>query len=140
MRVDLGRRQVGVAEQFLNGTQVGATVEQVRREAVAQRVWMGRYGRSMVENAAHVSGGERFSLPVREERVADLVVCATTHGRGQESLATLAEPLVHLGHRRCAEWHLPLLGAFAHDRGASVGDIDVVQTQTAELADASPLP
>ena len=38
VRVDLGRREVLVAQQLLDDTQVGATVEQVRRERVAQRV------------------------------------------------------------------------------------------------------
>ena len=36
--VDLGRRQAGVAQQFLERTQVGAAREKVRREAVTQGV------------------------------------------------------------------------------------------------------
>src|SRR5438477_11915008 len=36
MRVNLRRRDVGVAEHFLNGTKVGATLEQVCGERVSQ--------------------------------------------------------------------------------------------------------
>ena len=38
VRVDLRRRDAGVAEHFLHLPQVGAAGEQVRGEAVAQRV------------------------------------------------------------------------------------------------------
>ena len=38
VRVDLGRAQALVARELLNAAQVGAVVEQVRGEAVAQRV------------------------------------------------------------------------------------------------------
>ena len=38
VRVDLRRRQVGVAEELLDDPQVGAAVEEVRGERVAQRV------------------------------------------------------------------------------------------------------
>src|SRR4051812_17194855 len=39
MRVELGRRDVGVPEHLLDGTQVAAAGEQVGREGVPQRVW-----------------------------------------------------------------------------------------------------
>src|SRR5687768_4948594 len=38
VRVDLGRAEALVPEQLLHAAQVGAVVEQVRREAVAERV------------------------------------------------------------------------------------------------------
>ena len=38
VRVDRGGRDVGVAEQQLHDAQVGAVIEQVRRERVAQHV------------------------------------------------------------------------------------------------------
>ena len=36
--VELGRREIGMAEHFLNAAEVGAALEQVRRERVAQEV------------------------------------------------------------------------------------------------------
>jgi len=38
VRIDLGGRDVGVAEKLLNGAQVGAAVEQVAGEGMAQNV------------------------------------------------------------------------------------------------------
>src|SRR5690349_10834911 len=38
VRVDLRRREVGVAEHQLNGAQVGAALEQMRRERMPQHV------------------------------------------------------------------------------------------------------
>ena len=38
MRVDLGRREALVAEQLLHDAQIGAAIEQVRRERMAERV------------------------------------------------------------------------------------------------------
>jgi len=40
VRVELRRRQVGVAEHLLDGAQVGASLQQVRGERVAQEVRM----------------------------------------------------------------------------------------------------
>ena len=39
MRVDLSRRETGVAEQRLHAAQICATVKQMGRETVAQLVW-----------------------------------------------------------------------------------------------------
>ena len=38
MRVTLGRAQARVAEQLLNGAEVGAALQQVRREGMTQRM------------------------------------------------------------------------------------------------------
>ena len=38
VRVELGRREIGVPEHLLHGAEVGAALEQVRRERVAQEV------------------------------------------------------------------------------------------------------
>src|SRR5436309_2887424 len=49
VRVDLGRRQAGVAQHLLDAAQVGTALEQVRRRAVPQAVrpdvGCARYGR-----------------------------------------------------------------------------------------------
>ena len=38
VRIDLGRRNIGVAQHFLNNAQIGAIAEQVGREAVPEKV------------------------------------------------------------------------------------------------------
>lgn len=42
LRVDLGRRDAGMTEEFLNRTQIRPAFEKVHRIAVAQRVGSGR--------------------------------------------------------------------------------------------------
>jgi hypothetical protein len=39
MRVDLSRRDIAMAEQHLDHTQIGSMIEEVRRKCVSQRVW-----------------------------------------------------------------------------------------------------
>jgi hypothetical protein len=39
MRVYLGRRDVSVSQHFLHGNQIGASLEQMRREAVPEGMW-----------------------------------------------------------------------------------------------------
>jgi hypothetical protein len=38
MRIDLGRGNIGMPEHFLDDAQIGAVPEEVRREAVTQKV------------------------------------------------------------------------------------------------------
>ena len=60
--VALGRRQAGMAEQFLDRAQVAAGAEQVRRKAVAQR--MRRRGRRQAEITAQC-----LHLPLHQARM-----------------------------------------------------------------------
>jgi hypothetical protein len=60
MRVDLRRRNVTVSEQLLNGTRIGAVLQQMRRKAVSQRVWRnifdaGRFPVSLDHGPRHLS-------------------------------------------------------------------------------------
>jgi hypothetical protein len=65
--VQLGRRKIGVTQQFLYGAEVCAPVEKVGGVGVAQSVGMGRTGGPAVENAANVTGSEAMAPPVQEE-------------------------------------------------------------------------
>ena len=42
VRINLRGRKAGVAEQRLDAAQIGAAIEQVRRETMAQLVWTDR--------------------------------------------------------------------------------------------------
>src|SRR2546423_9435948 len=50
VRVDLRGRNVDVAEHFLNGSQIGTTLEQMGRERVTKRVRRDRFGYSNLIN------------------------------------------------------------------------------------------
>jgi hypothetical protein len=56
--VALRGRHVGVAQQFLNRSEIGTTVEQMRGEAVSECVWMGGAHRSTIDDASHVARRE----------------------------------------------------------------------------------
>ena len=71
MSVTLGGGEVGVTQQLLDRSQVGASVEQVRGEGVTEGVGMGGRGGATVEDAAHVTGCEAVAPVVDEERVGD---------------------------------------------------------------------
>src|SRR5205807_8968254 len=44
VRVELGRGQVGVPEHFLDGAQVGAPLQEMRRERMAEQVRVDAFG------------------------------------------------------------------------------------------------
>ncbi len=50
MRIDLGGAETGVAQQLLNCTEVGPSIEQMCRSTVSERVWTGNSsGRGLKE-------------------------------------------------------------------------------------------
>jgi T5SS/PEP-CTERM-associated repeat protein len=71
--VDLRRGQTGVAEHLLHAADVGPTVEQVRREAVPQRVGRGpqvepRHLQVLLERAGDAACREPLAEPIGEQR------------------------------------------------------------------------
>ena len=67
MSVDLCRLQAGVPQQFLHHPEVGAPVQEVGGEAVAEGVGVGRDRRSPVEHPSDVTGPQPMSPPVEEQ-------------------------------------------------------------------------
>jgi hypothetical protein len=71
--VDLGRRHVGVAQHLLDGAQVGAALQQVRRERVAEEVGVHTIGveaRPLGEAAKdqeRAGPGQRAAARVQEQ-------------------------------------------------------------------------
>src|SRR5207247_3804482 len=72
MRVNLRRRQIGVAEHQLNRAQVGAPLEQVGRKRMAEDVWADRARqvrppRVPLENLPEADAAERTAARVEEQ-------------------------------------------------------------------------
>src|SRR4051794_31995692 len=73
MRVQLGRAEIRVAEHLLDAPQVGAALEQVRRERVAQEVWVDALGLEAraageaAQDQESACAGEAATLRVQEE-------------------------------------------------------------------------
>src|SRR5690242_3777132 len=73
LRVDLGRRDVRVAEELLHLAQAGAGAEHMRREAVAQSVRRHAPGKAGIagvalEDEPEALAGQPLAAPVDEER------------------------------------------------------------------------
>src|SRR5262245_28475589 len=89
VRVDLRRGQIGMAEHHLNRAQVGAALEQMRRERVPHDVWAQRAPQAglasvALQNLPEADARQRSTAGVDEEHVAN-------RARGT-SLATWASP------------------------------------------------
>src|SRR5918994_4405206 len=73
VRIELGGREVGVTQHLLNAPQVGAALEQVRRERVAQQVGVDALGvepglrREASQDQEGAGAGERTPARVEEE-------------------------------------------------------------------------
>jgi hypothetical protein len=71
--IELGRGEIGVAEHLLDGAEVGAALEQVRGERVAQEVRVDarrvetRLLGELAEDQERTGAGERAPLRVQEE-------------------------------------------------------------------------
>jgi len=78
VRIDLGRRQSTVAEQLLDGAQIGAGIEKMGREGMTQhvRARVGRLRRVSqrgLDTALHGSARQTPAPPSREERYASVL-------------------------------------------------------------------
>src|SRR3954470_12516197 len=73
VRIELGRRQIRVAEHLLDGAEVGAALQQVGRERVPQDVRMdavrveSRLLRQLAEDQERAGARERAALGVQEQ-------------------------------------------------------------------------
>ena len=69
MRIDLGRTEVGVSQEFLHDAQIGPVVEQMGREGMAQHVRMN----GLVETGLHGVFVEQILDPPGRERLVGMV-------------------------------------------------------------------
>src|SRR5581483_9857066 len=121
VRVELGGRQIGVPEHFLNRTEVGAALEEVGREGVPQQVWMdalgveaGRLGEAAQDEEC-ACARERAALGVEEEL-------------GPMPLVEVRPPVCEVAAKRlhclAADRHDPLLRALADAANEATFKID----------------
>ena len=73
VRVDLRRRQIGMTEHQLNGAEIGAALEQMRRERMPQYVRAERRGETgpaavLLEDLPETDAAERTAARVDEKR------------------------------------------------------------------------
>ena len=74
MRISLGRAEIGMTQQFLNGPQIGPGLKQVRREGMPQGVWAdalsdGGTPDRLPDDAIHAARRETAAAKVQEQRM-----------------------------------------------------------------------
>jgi hypothetical protein len=128
MSVDLRGTYVGVAEQLLDRSQIGAALEEVRRVRVPKRVRMERSAigeRIAGEDSPRVPGRQATAPGVDEER-----------GRGLLQELGSGGPKIR-GNRvasRAAQREPPDLRAFAEHRDRGPAQVDGLDVETATFA------
>ena len=149
MRVDLGRCEALVAEKLLDHAQVGPTVEEMGREAVAERVWrdthrQAREAAEPVEAVPQAANHERITEVVEEDLRRVGRVHDTGSGPGRQPAGSSPEkdrsPIRQVGREgqpcRPAEEADPLLATLAQDAQLTAPEIEGIGGCTGELADA----
>ena len=130
-RVHLGRAQARVAEQLLDDAKVGATVEQVRREAVAECMWMARDRRAPVEYPSHVARAEPRASSVQQHR-------SRRRLRAGEHWPPPLEVRRERLDARAAHGQPPSLRALAPDAHRGDVELEVADVESAAFGDAQP--
>src|SRR3569623_3243336 len=125
VRVDFGRRDIGVAEQRLDRAEVRAVLDEVRRERVAHLV-----GRDLAAGQPHAGlarvGPERLPEPLARHGSAAL--CqehAALRRVYEECRAILGEVLLEPIARTRADWHEPGYLALAGDADKAVRQVEI---------------
>jgi hypothetical protein len=130
VRVDLGRRNVDVTQQLLNGGQIGPTLEQMRGKRVPQGV------RGDAALNACATGGYLHEIP-------DTLPTDRLAARIQEDMpgaATTIELTPHprqiaaqCAHGRAADGHKALFATLAEDQKQTLVEIEVRHGESGKL-------
>ena len=126
VRVDLGRRQVLVAQQLLDHSQVGAAVEQVRGEGMPQRM----RGDADREPGANAQPVEAVAQAAHTERTAEMVQEDLGRRRirrsaaFEEDRAAVLEVVLERLPCRAAKQPDPFLASLAEDPDLSTPQVE----------------
>src|SRR5450759_5386390 len=135
VRVALRRRERGVAEELLDGPEVRAGREEMRRERVPERVRRGVAGNRRrkdrpVEDAPHAAVRQTAGTRVQEHDLGVL--------RGGYESRSRLQPGAERRGGGLAERHDALLAPLPHRAHLPDGEIDVLEAQPHELGHAEP--
>src|SRR5262249_33737556 len=135
--VQLGRREVGVPEHLLDGSQVGASLQQMRREGMPEEMRVDAFGiearlrRQAPEDQERARAGERAAACIEEE--LGPVPCVEERTPARE----IAPNRLDCGP---ADRDDPLLVSFADRAHDPVLEVDVGLRETDRFADAQARP
>src|SRR6266850_2766571 len=135
--VPLRRRKGSVAEQLLDRAEVGAAVQEVRGEGMPEAVRRnpvlhGALGETRGEDPPHASIGEARAFLADEDRVDPFPGgdCLRPAARG--------EVVLERCFRLLSEEDVPLLAPLAEDEDRPLREIEILEIERDQLADAHP--
>src|SRR5690349_6988864 len=136
--VELGRTDTRMSEQFLNDPQVGAALEEMRRERVAERVGadpsvQSRTARRGPDDGERLLPGQPAAPVAEEQRSAPF---DRRMAQLEEERPAVVEPLTEPVDRDVADRHEPLAVALADDPDEAAVEREVLEVQARRLADA----
>ena len=129
--IQLGRGKIGVSEHLLDAAKVGAALEQMRRERVAEEVRM---------DAAGLEPGLLGQPPENEERAGTSQWPALSVQEQLRPVATIevrtpsCEIAAQRLHRTPADRHDPFLAAFANGADEAFLEVDTAALEADGLA------
>ena len=129
MGVFLGGRETGVAEKFLDGTEVGAIGEKMRGVGVAQAVGMKR---GIAAENSRVQLDDAASAAIGEARASVVDQQGSLGGFG----GALGKIIFERGSGFRSVGDLPLLFSFAADANPALLEIEIVEIQADQFGDA----
>ena len=131
--VDLGCRQITVAEQLLDAAEIGTAIQQVGGEAVPQRVRAGRVNQARTQQVSL----QQSTDAARCQPGASLVQEQSGFLRAASGCRSGIQRLSQCsGHR--ADRTEPLAPSLASDPDQLLVEVEVVEVQSHQFADSQP--
>src|SRR5262245_54081370 len=137
--VSLCRRETHMPEQLLNRAQIGARLQEMRGKGMTQRVWADPESRAAARNASrhqplNASAGQSSTPGVDKERLALRLPPPVRVVSGEQG--SIGVPLAQSFLSGFVERYDPLFASFAHHAHHPTREIDILQVERNELAQA----
>src|SRR5262245_37949649 len=137
--VSLCRRETHVPKQLLNRAQIGPRLQEMRGKGMAQRVWADSASRAAARNASrhqplNASACQSSTPRVDKERLALWCPSPVRVVSGEQG--SIGVPLAQRLLSRFVERHDSLFASFAHHAHHPTREIDILQIECNELAQA----
>ncbi len=134
MRVHLRRGQGSMAEQFLNGSKIGAIVKQVGRKGVPQRVWADAGIKSslfqiLADFASDAARRDAPTMTIDVQRFFRMQFMAV--------LSSHLKPCCERTQRMGAKWHDAFTSAFAADKEGLTRFVYILHINAHQFADTN---
>ena len=124
--VSLSGCHIGVTQQLLHGSKIGAAIQQMCCEGMPQRVRVRGPGRATIHDSSHVARREPVAAFVAEQRHTR---CLAHH------FVADGQPGTNGIDCRHTQWNAPLLGAFTPHRHCAGCEVERVEVDGVDVSE-----